>query len=55
MEAVERKTGARGLNNVVDDATWEAYNEVYTHPNEYSEVILTKDTADNPKKYILKK
>ena len=54
MEAVERKTGARGLNNVVDDATWEAYNEVYTHPNEYSEVILTKDTADNPKKYILK-
>lgn len=55
IEAVERKTGARGLNNVVDDATWEAYNEVYTHPNEYSEVILTKDTADNPKKYILKK
>lgn len=54
MEAVERKTGARGLNNVVDDATWEAYNEVYTHPNEYSEVVLTEDTADDPKKYILK-
>lgn len=53
-EAVERKTGARGLNNVVDDATWEAYHEVYTHPNEYSEVVLTKDTADDPKKYILK-
>ena len=53
-EAVERKTGARGLNNVVDDATWEAYYEVYTHPNEYSEVVLTEETANDPKKYVLK-
>lgn len=53
-EAVRRKTGARGLNTVIEDATREAYFNVYTKPDEYSEVILTKETADNPKKYILK-
>ena len=28
--------------------------DVYTKPDEYSEVILTEETAEDPKKYILK-
>lgn len=53
-EAVRRKTGARGLNTVIEAATREAYFDVYTKPDEYSEVILTEETAEDPKKYILK-
>ena len=53
-EAVRRKTGARGLNTVIEAATREAYFNVYTKPDEYSEVILTEETAEDPKKYILK-
>lgn len=55
--AVQRKTGARGLNTVVDESTWEAYADAYSHLGEIEEIILGKDTVTDPKKYqkILKK
>ena len=55
--AVKRKTGARGLNTVVDESTWEAYADAYSHLGEIDEIILGRDTVADPKKYqkILKK
>lgn len=51
--ACEKKTGARGLNGVIDDTTWIAFEEVYSHPEQYGEVILNEDTLENPKNYQL--
>lgn len=50
-KAEKRKTGARGLNTAVDDTTWEAYNDAYTHLGEYDEIILGEETVENPKQY----
>ena len=50
-EAAERKTGARGISGVVDDTTWEAYADAYINLGKYSEIILGKETVDNPKQY----
>lgn len=49
--AYKRKTGARGLNTVVEDATWEAYYDAYDNIGKYEEIILTKDTVEDPKQY----
>ncbi len=54
-QADKRKIGARGLNKIVTDTTSEAYWDVASHPNKYSEVILTAETASNPKAYQLVK
>ncbi len=53
QNAHDRKTGARGLNTVVEEATWEAYYDAYTNGEDYEEVILTEETVDNPKQYKL--
>ena len=50
-QAEKRKTGARGLNTVVDESTWEAYGDAYTHLGEYEEIILGKETIEDPKQY----
>ncbi len=50
-QAMDRKTGARGLNTVVDETTWEAYGDVYTHLGEYDEIILGEGTVKDPKVY----
>lgn len=50
-QAVERKTGARGINSVVDETTWEAYADAYSNLGAYSEIILGKETVDDPKQY----
>ena len=50
-QAMSRKTGARGLNTVVDESTWEAYGDVYTHLGLYDEIILGKETVEDPKVY----
>ena len=50
-QAEKRKTGARGLNNLVDEATWKAFGEVYQNPNEYEEVIIGEETLENPSNY----
>ena len=56
-QAEQRQTGARGINNIVDDTTWVAYGDIYTHLGEYSEIILGKETVEDPKQYkkVLKK
>ena len=51
QNAFDRKTGARGLNTVVEEATWEAYYDAYMNGDDYEEIILTADTVDNPKQY----
>lgn len=53
--AVERETGARGLNTIIDETTWEAFDTVYKKSNhgKYSEVILDEETVKNPKHYQL--
>ena len=56
-QAVKRKTGARGLNTVVDETTWKAYNDAYMHLGEYEEIILSSETVNDPANYqkVLKK
>lgn len=53
--AYEKKTGARGLNTEVDNTTWCCFDEVYSNPGVYKEVILTEKTVENPKEYQLVK
>lgn len=53
--AVDKKTGARGLNAVVDDSTWCAFDEVYSNMGLYSEVILDEKTVEDPTHYQLVK
>lgn len=56
-QAIARKTGARGLNTVVDESTWEAYGDCYTNLGEYDEIVLEKETVSDPKQYqkVIKK
>ncbi len=54
-DAVDKKTGARGLNSVVDDSTWCAFDEVYSNMGVYSEVILDEKTIEDPTHYQLVK
>ena len=49
--AIDRKTGARGVNNIVDETTWEAYGDAYTNLGEYEEIILDEETIENPHEY----
>ncbi len=55
--AVDRKTGARGLNTIIDESTWEAYEEVYKKSNrgKYSEVIFDEKTVEDSSHYQLVK
>ena len=49
--AEKRKTGARGLHTVVDESTWEAYADAYSHMGEYSEIIMDERCIQDPKSY----
>ena len=55
--AEERGTGARGLNAIIDDSTWCAFDEIYKKDNRgiYSEVILTEKTVSDPSNFQLVK
>ena len=55
--AEERGTGARGLNAIIDESTWCAFDEVYKKANRgiYSEVILTDKTVSDPSNFQLVK
>ncbi len=50
--AYELKTGARGLNNVVEESTSLAYQDVLENQDKYSEIILTGETVRDPKSYV---
>lgn len=52
-KALERKIGARGLNKIVADSTWKAYDEVCCNPGTYDEVILTEETIKDSSSYQL--
>ena len=51
------KDGVRGLFKLVENSVWMAYEEVISNPRKYKnknnkyEVIITKDTIDDPSKY----
>ena len=53
--AENKKTGARGLNGIIDEATWKAFADVHNHMGEYEEVILTEETAQDASNYQLVK
>ena len=53
--AYQKKTGARGLNGIIDESTWQAFGEVYSNPGEYEEVILNEEAVEDSGKYQLVK
>lgn len=53
--AYEKHTGARGLNGIIDETTWKAFADVYTHLGEFEEVVLDADTVKDPSNYQLVK
>lgn len=52
-QAYERKTGARGLDTVVDNTTWQAFAKVYASIGEYEEVIFDEKSLENASNYQL--
>ena len=59
--AFNKKTGARGLNGVIDESTWKAFEEMNkyycddTIENPYREVRITEDTIEDSSNYQLVK
>ena len=53
--AYQKKTGARGLNGIIDESTWKAFDEVYCNPGEYDEVILDEESTKDSSAYQLVK
>ena len=54
-KAEKKKTGARGLNGIIDEATWKAFDEVHSHMGVYEEVILDENTVEDASNYQLVK
>ncbi len=55
QRAEKKGTGARGLNALIDDTTWKAFDKIACSNGEYEEVIIDKETIDNPSAYQLVK
>ena len=54
-KALDEKIGARGLNKLITDTTWIAYDKVVSNPGTYAEVILTEETVKNEEAFQLVK
>ena len=56
-EAEKKKTGARGINGIIDQATWKAFEDAYSNQDTYEEIILDESVLENPENYqkVLKK
>lgn len=54
-KALEEKIGARGLNKLITDSTWQAYDHIISNPGAYEEVILSEDTVENGESFQLVK
>ena len=52
-KAISYGTGARALNKIITDSTWNAYYDVCCNNGSIEEVVLTEETVDNPKSYQL--
>ena len=55
QEAIDKKTGARGLNSIIDETTWKAFDAIYDNNDEYEEVIITEETLKDPDSFQLVK
>ena len=53
-DAMKRKTGFRGVDQVVNQALSQVNFKLQTSSSIYKDVIIDDDTIDDPKKYILK-
>ncbi len=53
--AVQKRTGARGLNGIIDESTWKAFAEVYSHPNLYTKAIFDEGSLEDSENYQLVK
>lgn len=53
-DAMKRKTGFRGVDQVVNQALSQVNFKLQTSSPIYKDVIIDDDTIDDPKKYILK-
>ncbi len=54
-KAVEKKSGARGINSIIDECTWKAFDKVYSNPGEYQEVIVDEKTIEDAESFQLVK
>ncbi len=54
-KAYAKKTGARALDVVINEALEEALFEILKNPNTYNQLICDGNTVNNNKKYILRK
>lgn len=54
-EALKKKLGARSLDEILETALSDASFEIATNPNMYNELIITKETIKDNKKYTLVK
>ena len=54
-KAFKLKTGARGLNGIIDQSTWEAFDQVYSHKGICKEIELTAESVEDSSKYKIKK
>lgn len=52
-EAIENNSGVRGIDDVIDNCTWEAFAEVYDNPGKYKEAYITEETLDDSSKFTL--
>lgn len=52
-QAVEKKYGARSLDEIIEKALSEASFEIASNPDTYSELIISPDTINDNKKYTL--
>ena len=50
-KAHNQGTGARGLSEIIDNDTWEAFADAHSHPGEYSEIIIDENTAQDNHQY----
>ena len=53
-KAIKLKTGARSLANIVEESLENAQWEILLNPDKYRQLILTKETMHDNKKYVLK-
>lgn len=53
-DAIKRKSGFRGIDQIVNQSLTKVNFTLQTNPNLYKEVEVNNETIEDPKKYILK-
>ena len=52
-KAFMKKTGARGINSIINETTWKIFDEVYRNVGKYDKAILVEETANDNSNYQL--